>query len=706
MRRTKRPVFVVAFLLMLYISPAIFISSYASSTIPTEQNTTKEFAPSAYLDESPYSIDGFSETLPDDELFFPDGVNLDDPVLASNGGGNSITNDWYDTFAVDNSSWSTFGGYSEYIMFQAEFGVIEGFDYAFYARSIGGTGSANLTNHDGDFIISIAQDANYTWYNGSYKGDAYSEIQVYFLAEQIEVGDAIQFDYMQLAFHVMSKVDLSDNPNYNHWGESFWNVSDWVVNTGNTVTTNGDVASLIVSGDDSYDISYSDAPNFASAFNHYVEIRHKENVTVGTEIRFYFRTADNGAGSNTMIVVLTPSTTWITEKSIISSVLAIESVSWYAKCSSAGVNSQLDYLRISPANEMGWQHDASTTEGVTHTTSANMAFTESTDGDILTLNATMTTSFSSTYRYYIAYDTTSTPCDLNSDYYPFGEIRYRVTQLEGLASLSFTPSMGGYYATFSLDDSGDWVTFRWNQKACTNVASEKALSFYSAFDSIGDAFTIEIDYSGFYSIANFSITQANLETDDYMYANAGNLYSVLDGSPEYFGLDHDPSLSVAQSTFNAMNITSTEWIDTDPLSNSDFCFQYYNGTDWIGQQWDVLTDMIPVGTITDFRIYIYESLELSSIIFSDMHHWRTVDSITMYFYLPEWHVIASAVVIIWMELSTIGLDWFLIFLGLIMIPSSTIYIVKGGRKEASMDKVFFALVAFILGCALFIGGIM
>jgi len=41
-----------------------------------------------------------------------------------------------------------------------------------------------------------------------------------------------------------------------------------------------------------------------------------------------------------------------------------------------------------------------------------------------------------------------------------------------------------------------------------------------------------------------------------------------------------------------------------------------------------------------------------------------------------------------------------------MIPSSTIYLVKGGRTDASMDKVFFAIVAFILGCALFIGGIM
>jgi len=47
-----------------------------------------------------------------------------------------------------------------------------------------------------------------------------------------------------------------------------------------------------------------------------------------------------------------------------------------------------------------------------------------------------------------------------------------------------------------------------------------------------------------------------------------------------------------------------------------------------------------------------------------------------------------------------------IFLGLIMIPASGLYLVRGGRDAMSMDKLFFVLVVFFVGWALLIGGIM
>ena len=46
-----------------------------------------------------------------------------------------------------------------------------------------------------------------------------------------------------------------------------------------------------------------------------------------------------------------------------------------------------------------------------------------------------------------------------------------------------------------------------------------------------------------------------------------------------------------------------------------------------------------------------------------------------------------------------------VFCGLGMIPVSIIYLVKGGKDDASMNKVFYGLVAFIFGWALFLGGI-
>ena len=74
--------------------------------------------------------------------------------------------------------------------------------------------------------------------------------------------------------------------------------------------------------------------------------------------------------------------------------------------------------------------------------------------------------------------------------------------------------------------------------------------------------------------------------------------------------------------------------------------------------------------------------------------------------LPEWGEAGEAVIIFTVPFDGWALDMGLIFLGLFLIPASTIYMAKGRLKEASMTKVFFALVAFILGCAFFVGGIM
>lgn len=52
-----------------------------------------------------------------------------------------------------------------------------------------------------------------------------------------------------------------------------------------------------------------------------------------------------------------------------------------------------------------------------------------------------------------------------------------------------------------------------------------------------------------------------------------------------------------------------------------------------------------------------------------------------------------------------GLDVGLIIMGLIMIPASTMYFVRGGKEDMSRDKVFYFLIAFIIGWALVVGGI-
>lgn len=71
-----------------------------------------------------------------------------------------------------------------------------------------------------------------------------------------------------------------------------------------------------------------------------------------------------------------------------------------------------------------------------------------------------------------------------------------------------------------------------------------------------------------------------------------------------------------------------------------------------------------------------------------------------------WNTVGDAIVRFSTGLYMAPINGLIIFLGLIMIPTSAMYLVRGGRKELSMDKFFFVLVIFFVGWALLIGGIM
>lgn len=49
--------------------------------------------------------------------------------------------------------------------------------------------------------------------------------------------------------------------------------------------------------------------------------------------------------------------------------------------------------------------------------------------------------------------------------------------------------------------------------------------------------------------------------------------------------------------------------------------------------------------------------------------------------------------------------WYIV-LGMILVPASGLYLVYGGRKNLSSDKVFYALIAFMIGWGLIVGGIL
>ena len=72
---------------------------------------------------------------------------------------------------------------------------------------------------------------------------------------------------------------------------------------------------------------------------------------------------------------------------------------------------------------------------------------------------------------------------------------------------------------------------------------------------------------------------------------------------------------------------------------------------------------------------------------------------------PEWDIINIAILLFTVLYDPWAVNVLLIFCGLGMIPLSVIYLVWGGKNGMSMDKVFYGIVVFIFGWALFLGGI-
>ncbi|MCK5139627.1 MAG: DUF2341 domain-containing protein, partial [Thermodesulfovibrionia bacterium] len=73
-------------------------------------------------------------------------------------------------------------------------------------------------------------------------------------------------------------------------------------------------------------------------------------------------------------------------------------------------------------------------------------------------------------------------------------------------------------------------------------------------------------------------------------------------------------------------------------------------------------------------------------------------------YEASWHVVASISFWFTVDIDEWGLNVLLIILGLVMIPTSGLYLAYGVKHDRSSDRLFYGLMIFILGCGLFIGG--
>jgi len=653
----RKNTLVLAFLMFLYIGPSIFVMTSYGSTILAEPNTSKEFSPATDYEASDQSITSFSETLPDDTLYYPDSFAI--PGIVTANGGNS--SDYWRLNDTDSQYWES-GDIMLYFDI-TEYISLDGFDYFLYSGIPDGEMSVyNYTSDAWDEIKTLANGWNNdTIISNDYFGD---NLDFPYPCLAILLSGALYVDYLGVSFigmigtgYAESFADVSD------WG----NGSVWVSSSPEgTFTTDGDVASFeddFTTGTDN-DAWYSNVPSLSSV-DYYYEIRYKVNDTAQSNYpRLYFFNNDDCAG-NSKYAALVPSLTWTTQNGLISTIsgtgTTIESVMilLLMRAGDDSIKLEIDYLRVSPADQMGWQHDGSTTIGI----SSADGGTITTDGDLTTLTAD---SDGSTFL--IVADTTTTASAISTTYYPF----FAIDIDSGSGSWALEQYDGSAYATLQSSTAIVAGIDRFNMAALDTYVSWWRITLTASSVLVGD-------WAKAYSIANYTVTQSGTSTDDVLYTDSGTLY-CSGTSFTSFILDRDPALSVDADTYNLWTMTTSSGTPE---------IDFYVGA-WAGYT-NATSGTLDSGTLTDMRIKFTASADISAITFSyQLPEWNLINEIDLFFNIPydEW-----------------PLNFGLIFLGLLMIPASTIYMAKGGREEVSMTKVFFALVAFILGWALFIGGI-
>jgi len=667
-----RSVLCIVFLLVLYIAPMISIPSSDVADRVNNPNMNKDFQVAGYGDESPQSISSFSETLPDDTLFFPDGDMVSSLVLASAGStvGATTTGNYTFThvkdasvyYVTDTTPYLSILYLNFTVPADKNFGSIAVGLYAKHYTVVPSANTVDVWDEDAsawDNIGALTFNA-FAWINATVD-EAHvvdGKIFVRFYLDETDDDPQIHVDYAEVVFTYPLLNDAD------HYAESFSDVSDWTQVVGGTWGTDDDQMYVDVAKDGVYDIYYTNAPIITNGLNYYYEIRLKNNITdlykTNVVVRWY--SADSLGGSYGQTGNLATSSTATTFKGLIPSNQAIECilVMFYVASSATGPNRfYVDYLRAGPSTETGWQHDGSTTTGISSADGGTIA----TGGDAVTLTADGDGS-----TFLIVADTTATAGAIVCAYYPF--------------------------FSFDIDSgSGSWTLQQWDGAAYATLQSSTAISAgvkrfnMQALDTyvywlrvtLTASGSLVFDFAKAYSIANFTYTGSGISADDYLYVSS-DILTCSGTSFTSIVLDHDPALAVNSATYNVWNVTTGSGIpQTD----------YYVDTAWVGYSSETEGNLI-FGTLTDLRIKFTASANIAAIIFMDYRTWNEVGSVVLTFWLP---------------FDVTNLNIFLVILGMALIPTSACYLVYGGRKNFSTDKLFYGLVAFMLGWGLLIGGI-
>ncbi len=372
------------------------------------------------------------------------------------------------------------------------------------------------------------------------------------------------------------------------FAESFAVVSDWT-STGTPPTTNGDVSTLTVPGDSSYDYFTSNSASLSPGY-YYVELRYRASVAATSYFRLRGYEENNAGGVSTLIMDTTyTSTSWRTYRTGFQISHEIESVSFSCIATSSNTDFQFDYLRIS--KETGWQHDGSTISGV----SASGGGSISTDGEYISL-----TSDSDGSIFDITVDTTSTTTPISVDDFPFLSVKFHPNDVNDIYTLQTYD--GSSYGT--LVSSQNSVDGRYYVRDL-----DTTIMFFRFV--VGSSQTIRIDYLKMYSIANFSVTYSGGHKDAFLYVDSSGALVSSEDFVNWIELEYEPAMS--------MNTEEYQWarIEQSEFSHFNLDVAYHLDT-W--SHWDEeLLYHLYAGTMSGFKFRLSNAGRIQSIKFGTIH---------------------------------------------------------------------------------------
>ena len=606
---------------------------------------------SAEGDLSSDSILSFSETTADDVMFYPDAFYNDTVVKATSRELIQYTesNDHEATWTDDTTyyqTWETGGNEANGAECRLNFTIptglqVEAFEISVLGKwyDVSGTPTINIVSYydylSASWIDYDDFESSYSWYNTStiaYYDDSVNnpldQIAMRFVLNYSSGADTIVLDYAEVTFYVMTLADS------NHYAESFADVSDWTVYADRTFSTDGDVLSVEFASTEDWNQGYTDSPSITLSGVYYLEIRYRGNVTISDMwIRLY--SADGHSGSLLQTIKLTdPTTSWNSYKALITTSTTIECVV-FTGVAASNANFQVDYIRIGPADEMGWQHDCSTMAGFGYQTGKS-AIVFSSDGDLITCNPS-----GDDARVEIQFDTTATQTKVSEDYYAF--IEFSISSVTDGDSDGFVWRFRAFesimlYSTFFNDWTDETGVFRVNLDAWASdypddIDEVEYFKFY--LDDADDV--IVFDYIKFYSIADFSLVLSGDTINDFLFVDSNVLYGEVDSG--YIQLNDDSPLSINGGTYNVWNITT---------GSSPINFRHYDGTQSAWSSGET-RGTSQTGTITGCNVKFESDGYLSAIKFWEdaiaptiENVWATpysptdIDDVTLSVFTADW----------------------------------------------------------------------